>query len=76
MPFYALSYHIGVRKGMEGHRKGIGHKLEESLFLYQKENKEKHMCHFFAFFTHSDLDVFSRHNYSMKLTQLSKMRLT
>ena len=30
MPFYALLYHIGVRKGMEGHWEGIGHKLEES----------------------------------------------
>ena len=30
MPFYALLYHIGVRKGMEGHWEGNGHKLEES----------------------------------------------
>ena len=29
MPFYALPYHIGVWKGMEGHREGNGHKLEE-----------------------------------------------
>ena len=29
MPFYDLPYHIGVRKGMEGHREGNGHKLEE-----------------------------------------------
>ena len=34
MPFYALPYHIGVRKGMEGHWEGIGHKLEESLLFY------------------------------------------
>ena len=29
MPFYALPYHIGVWKGMEGHKKGNGYKLEE-----------------------------------------------
>ena len=29
MPFYALPYHIGVWKGMEGQREGNGHKLEE-----------------------------------------------
>ena len=29
MPLYALPYHIGVWKGMEGHREGNGHKLEE-----------------------------------------------
>ena len=31
MPNYALPYHIGVWKGMEGHREGNGHKLEEIL---------------------------------------------
>ena len=30
MPFYALPYHIGVWKGMAGHKKGNGYKLEES----------------------------------------------
>ena len=34
MPFYALLYHIGVRKGMEGHWEGNGHKLEESRMKY------------------------------------------
>ena len=29
MPFYALPYHIGVWKGMAGHKKGNGYKLEE-----------------------------------------------
>ena len=33
MPFYALPYHIGVWKGMEGHREGNGHKLEESQLM-------------------------------------------
>ena len=33
MPFYALPYHIGVWKGMEGHREGSGHKLEEGEIL-------------------------------------------
>ena len=31
MPFYALPYHIGVWKGMAGHKKGNGYKLEEGL---------------------------------------------
>ena len=35
MPFYALPYHIGVWKGMEGHKKGNGYKLEEGLLSSQ-----------------------------------------
>ena len=40
MPPYALLYHIGVQKGMEGYREDIGHKLEvkkmKFFFLFWK----------------------------------------
>ena len=35
MPFYALPYHIGAWKGMAGHKKGNGYKLEEGHLLMQ-----------------------------------------
>ena len=35
MPFQTEDYHIGVWKGMEGHREGNGHKLEEGPSLIQ-----------------------------------------
>ena len=44
MPFYALPYHIGVWKGMEGHREGNGHKLEEGPMF--KHSRNTFMAHY------------------------------
>ena len=39
MPFYALPYHIGVWKGMAGHKKGNGYKLEEGPLVNGGQEK-------------------------------------